>query len=67
MFSQATFRENTLTFLLMSNRRFNSVLRKSANTRGHLRQYPVSNFVMKNVDAISFHQILRFDYNFRHT
>ena len=53
------FRENTLAFLLMSNRRLNSVHRKSASTRGHLRQYHVSIFVMKNLDP-------RFDYIFCH-
>ena len=39
---------------------------KSANTRVHLRQYPVSNSVMKNLYTITFRQIPLFDYNFCH-
>ena len=38
----------------------------SASRRGHLRLYPVSNSVMKNLYAITFRQIPRFDYNFCH-
>ena len=38
---------------------------KSASTRGHLCQSDaVSDSVMKNMYAITFHQIPRFNYNF---
>ena len=54
----------SLLFSLWDRRFF--LHRKSANTRGHLRQYPVSNSVMKNLYAITFRQIPLFDYNFCH-
>ena len=52
-------------FSPLSNRRLN-FFRKSSGTRGHLRKYPVSDSVVKNLYAITFHQIPRFDYNFSH-
>ena len=57
--------KNIFTFLSLWDRRL-FLHPKSANTRVHLRQYPVSNSVMKNLYIITFRQIPLFDYNFCH-